>query len=588
MLANVDQRIRGEHFAQPEVEGEVAVGRHQVGVVVDGRRVELVAAGRLDADEGQAETQAGDHHAAAAEHRVLLRFAPAFEHGALVGLGQARETGQVIGEREALSARAQVEAVQIVADATEQVVDKCCAVVRQTRDRIALVFQGAEDVQRGGRGVQAHTVADAAIAGGVVGQDQRDALVCIGLARQFAPAPPKFGHEVHAFYVRQVADHVALAALAAPGHALEADGAGDDAAVQLRQGNVHGQVARAEALWVFPPERFVVQGADGLQHRDVAAERAKAGGIGVGLGEAGGVDDQPGARGVQPVFHNLQTLGFLEAGNRDGQRIQPPAGQPLAESVDESGVRRLQVRSIEDQGGHGLVRPPFGLPVLQLRRPDARMVKGDTGQYLRLAPGVVTPQPATGQAIEELSRVVQSALAQVLPEAFGIFTRDVAEARQLRIGTVVAGHQDQRRPALGQRHQLFDAVAPVADAAVHRDEDDLGVQQHLVDIEVHRGVVLQLHGVGQAQARVVRRQFACGFCQQGQMRIAAAEDHQLGGRLGQVGDAIVGDETAGLGAQQVHGGTPHLVGASLLAKRLPRFASKLAPTFRPARSSAHW
>ncbi len=77
--------------------------------------------------------------------------------------------------------------------------------------------------------------------------------------------------------------------------------------------------------------------------------------------------------------------------------------------------------------------------------------------------------------------------------------------------------------------------------------------QYHVDVEVHRGVVLQLHGVGQAQARVILRQLAGGLGEQRQVRIAAAENHQLGGRLGQVGDAVVGDEAAGLGAQQVHG-----------------------------------
>ncbi|MCY1542672.1 hypothetical protein D9M68_784320 [compost metagenome] len=193
---------------------------------------------------------------------------------------------------------------------------------------------------------------------------------------------------------------------------------------------------------VAAPEGFVVQGADGLQHRDVAAERAQAGGIGAGLGEASGVDDQPGACGVQPVFHHRQALGFLEAGDRDGQGIEALSGEPLAEDVDECGVRGLQVRAVEEQGGHGLVRPPFGLPVLQLRRADARVVEGDAGQDLRLAPGVVTPQPAIGQAVEELSRILQPALAQVLPEAFGVFPRDVAEACQLRIGAVVTGHQD--------------------------------------------------------------------------------------------------------------------------------------------------
>ncbi|MNJ58452.1 hypothetical protein D3C77_540850 [compost metagenome] len=63
------------------------MGRHQVGVVVHRALVQLVPPGRLNADEGQAKAQAGDHHPAIAEHRVLPGFAPAFAHGVLVDLG---------------------------------------------------------------------------------------------------------------------------------------------------------------------------------------------------------------------------------------------------------------------------------------------------------------------------------------------------------------------------------------------------------------------------------------------------------------------------------------------------------------------
>lgn len=75
VLADVQQGIGAVGVAQPEVERQVAVRRHQVGIVVDRRRIELIAARRLDADEGQAIAQAGDHHPPVAEHRVLLRLA---------------------------------------------------------------------------------------------------------------------------------------------------------------------------------------------------------------------------------------------------------------------------------------------------------------------------------------------------------------------------------------------------------------------------------------------------------------------------------------------------------------------------------
>ena len=73
VLAHVDHRIGGKAVAQPEVERQVPMRRHRVRVVIHRAGVQLVAPGRLDADEGQAIAQAGDHHPTAAEHRILFR-----------------------------------------------------------------------------------------------------------------------------------------------------------------------------------------------------------------------------------------------------------------------------------------------------------------------------------------------------------------------------------------------------------------------------------------------------------------------------------------------------------------------------------
>ncbi|MNZ70982.1 hypothetical protein D3C78_893340 [compost metagenome] len=177
------------------------------------------------------------------------------------------------------------------------------------------------------------------------------------------------------------------------------------------------------------------------------------------------------------------------------------------------------------------------------------MVDRRARQRLRLAPLTGTAQPAVGEEAVQLAGVVQPALAQVLPGALGVRGADVAQAGQLRVGTVVAGHQDQRGAGLGQLDQPLDAVAPVAHPAVQRHQDQPRVAQHVLDVEVDRGVVAQLAGVGQAQARVVAVQLAGGLGQQRQVGVAAAEDDQLGRGLRQVGDAIVRNESARLGAQ---------------------------------------
>jgi hypothetical protein len=74
VLADMHHRIDGEHVAQPEVERQVAVRRHQFRVVVArvvGRAKLAERARGLDADEHAAQPQPGDHEAALAHHRVL-------------------------------------------------------------------------------------------------------------------------------------------------------------------------------------------------------------------------------------------------------------------------------------------------------------------------------------------------------------------------------------------------------------------------------------------------------------------------------------------------------------------------------------
>ncbi len=311
VLADMDHRVGGKGMAQPEVKRQVAVRRHQVRIVVHRAGVHLVTPRRLNADEGQAKAQAGHHQPATAVHRVLLRRPPTLQHSLAVGLWQALEGGLVVGQAQALRTGAQVQMVEVVGHAAEQLVDQLRATARQVGQRIAFGLQGLENVQRRRWRVQANAVANAAIPGRVVGQHQGHALLRIRQARQLDPAAGQFGDKVHALGVGAVADHVGLAALAAPGHVLETDRAGDDAPVQFGQGNVHGQVTRPQALLAGFPAGLVVLRADGLQHRDVATERAQVGAFGAGQGKAGGVDQHFGPHLVQPGFDLLQAGAFL-------------------------------------------------------------------------------------------------------------------------------------------------------------------------------------------------------------------------------------------------------------------------------------
>ncbi len=99
--------------------------------MVHGARVHLVTPRRLDTDEGQAEAQTGDHHAAVAAHWIVLWSAPTFQHGLAIGLGQSSNNAWYSSSAQALLARAQVKAVEVVGDTAEQLLDQCGAAVRQ-------------------------------------------------------------------------------------------------------------------------------------------------------------------------------------------------------------------------------------------------------------------------------------------------------------------------------------------------------------------------------------------------------------------------------------------------------------------------
>ena len=234
------------------------------------------------------------------------------------------------------------------------------------------------------------------------------------------------------------------------------------------------------------------------------------------MGKAGGIENHPGVHLVEQILHHRQAAWLFKAGHGNRQGVEPRRLQTLAEHIDKRGVGRLQMRAIEQQRGHRLPRLPVGLPVLECRAGMSRMINRGTRQGLRLVPAIVTAQPLVGQAAIELQRIVPPALAQKVPEPLSLLGGHSAQGAEFRVGTVITGHQDQGHATLGQLHQPLNAVAPVADTTVQRQQNHLGVLQDLIDIEVDRTVVLHLHRVGQTQAWIIFRQLLRRFGQQGQ------------------------------------------------------------------------
>jgi len=109
---------------------------------------------------------------------------------------------------------------------------------------VAIVAQKVQRVDCGCGRVEADAVGEAAVLVGVVGEDEGDLFVFWGRVAQVGPVFGQLCDVVDAVADALVGRDGAFGGLIKEGFAFEADGAGQDAAVDLWQGHVHGDVAR--------------------------------------------------------------------------------------------------------------------------------------------------------------------------------------------------------------------------------------------------------------------------------------------------------------------------------------------------------
>ncbi len=195
---------------------------------------------------------------------------------AAIAIGQLCQACAVLGQPVALPRRPRGPLRGVVGDAFLQLAHQRIAIgghCAGLAQRIAFGRHRAQDRHHRGRRVEPHAAADAPLAARVVREDQRDALVAGTQAAQPAPAARQLGDESYAIRLGLVAHHLGLREFAAMRQALEAHGARDDAAVHLGQRDLHGDVARAQALAVGQPVFAVAAAHDHLQHGCVAGQR---------------------------------------------------------------------------------------------------------------------------------------------------------------------------------------------------------------------------------------------------------------------------------------------------------------------------
>ena len=256
---------------------------------------------------------------------------------------------------------------------------------------------------------------------------------------------------------------------------------------------------------------------------------------------------------------------------------------------EHGGVTGLQVSTVEQQHHAGRA----GLPVLAPGLDRGELI--GSGFMPRVKDGCGRQglwcwrlqgqrEEACADVAVEAARVGCATFAQIAPQGPAAVDVHRAFHQQIAVFKGVAGKHDEGNAARAAQHaDAFGAVGPVTLAAEVVDDDDAGVLQHFIDVQVDRGRLTQIHQVGQTHRRKAVRVAACsraGSGKQGQRGVGGAEDDDVGRVLRHArDDAAVIDEATGLGGEQVHQRAP--LGAA-------RAAASIAAGARAARKvSAH-
>ncbi len=182
VLAHMHQHLGAEAAAQPQVLGQIGVGRRQIGAVIAERGITVVAALGLDQHHDVAEAQAAHGKAGAGgtglQPAVLVRRAPDRLQLTSARLRQLLVPGEIAVQRQLIE-RGAMAAFGIVAAACQQLLNQRFAICGKggITEVVTVLAQPLQHRGRARRGVEADAVGQAAVAGRVVGQHQGDAAL---------------------------------------------------------------------------------------------------------------------------------------------------------------------------------------------------------------------------------------------------------------------------------------------------------------------------------------------------------------------------------------------------------------------------
>ena len=183
VFAHVDHGVGPPYVPDPAVVGEVMMGGGQVGAVVDGDGPLPKPPRWLQPDENVAQLQAGHRQLVIGAVDLARRLSPGLLELILHLGGKTPEPTPVLGGGHMAHRQPQLllgKVIAVVAATLDEAVYQLIPVFGYVRHLVAGLFEGPQDVNDRRRGVQPHGVADAGILGGVVAQDDGDALFPVG------------------------------------------------------------------------------------------------------------------------------------------------------------------------------------------------------------------------------------------------------------------------------------------------------------------------------------------------------------------------------------------------------------------------
>ena len=131
--------------------------------------------------------------------------------------------------------------------------------------------------------------------------------------------------------------------------------------------------------------------------------------------------------------------------------------------------------------------------------------------------------------------ILDTAADQIVPDAFTIDGRKRRACGEFGIGPRIARQNRQSDvPVARDRFYLLDPVGPILCTAEKPDDDQLGMAQCLLDIEVDRKIVLKRQDVREPKSQGLGGEAIPGIRQRRKLAVRRAEEDNIARRLPEV------------------------------------------------------